>query len=141
MGSDPFFVMGYYSLNPSSAYKYVVMINLMVSCTAVPAPVCWGPPTSSGGVITVHWNYTHTGGMDLTRVVIAATRGVETAHLNVPNGNLTDLSQMTLDVTTFTAGFEYTFTVTAYNEMGPGTAVCDRVTHLIGRITGFFFLC
>jgi len=92
-------------------------------------------------VITVHWNYAHTGGLDLTRVVITATIGVEATQLDVPNGNLTDLSQMTLNVTTFTAGFVYTFTVTAYNEMGPGTAVCDPVTHLIGRITGFFFLC
>jgi len=115
----------------------VLCQQLMVSCTAVPAPVCQGSPTSSGGVITVHWNYSHTGGLDLTRVVITATRGVEATQLDVPNGNLTDLSQMTLDVTTFTAGFEYTFTVTAYNEMGPGTAVCDRVTHLIGRITFF----
>ena len=106
----------------------------MVSCTAVPAPVCQGPPTSSGGVITVHWNYTHTGGLDLTRVVISATRGVETTHLDVPNGNLTDLIQMSLRVATFTAGFDYTFTVTAYNEMGPGIAVCDCVTHLIGRL-------
>ena len=85
-------------------------------------------------MITVRWNYAHTGGLNLTQVVIAATRGVETTQLDVPYGNLTDLSQMTLDVTTFTAGFRYTFTVTAYNEMGPGTAVCDPVTHLIGRM-------
>jgi len=96
--------------------------------------VCQGSPTSSGGVITVRWDYAHTGGLDLTRVVISATRGVETTQLEVPYGNLTDLSQMTLDVTTFTAGFQYTFTVTAYNELGPGTAVCDPVTHLIGRM-------
>jgi len=85
-------------------------------------------------VITVRWNYTHTGGLDLTRVVISATRGVETTQLDVPYGNLTDLSQTTLDVTTFTAGFQYTFTVAAYNEMGRGTAVCDPVIHLIGRM-------
>ena len=67
-------------------------------------------------------------------MVITATKAVESAQLDVPNGNLTDLSLMSLEVSTFTAGFEYTFTVTAYNEMGPGTAVCDRVIHLIGRL-------
>jgi len=96
--------------------------------------VCQAPPTSAGGVITVRWNYTHTGGLDLTQVVITATRGVETTQLDVPNGNLTDLFQMNLGVATFTAGFEYTFTVIAYNELGPGTTVCDHVTHLIGRM-------
>ena len=86
-------------------------------------------------MITVRWNYAHTGGLSLTRVVIAATRGVDPTQLDVLYGSL---SQMTLDVTTFTAGFWYTFTVTAYNVMGPGTAVCDPVTHLIGRMP---FLC
>ena len=89
-------------------------------------------------MITVRWNYAHTGGLDLTQVVIAATRGVETTQLDMLYGNLTDLFQMTLDVTAFTAGFQYTFTVTAYNEMGRGTAVCVPMTHLIGRM--HFFL-
>ena len=47
-------------------------------------------------MITVRWNYTHTGGLDLTRVVITATRGVETTQLDVPYGNLTDLSRRPL---------------------------------------------
>ena len=96
--------------------------------------MCQGPPTSSGGVITVSWNYTHTWGLNLTWVAILA--GVEATRtpVDVPNGNLTDLSQMTLNVTTFTAGFQYTFAVLTFNEMGFGFAVCDPVTHLIGRM-------
>ena len=100
---------------------------------SVPAPVCLTLPTSSGGVITVRWNYTHTGGLELTRVIVTAYMGtLANIQLDVPNGNLTDLSQMSLDVATFTAGFRYTFSVTAYNQLGSSTAQCDPVIHLIG---------
>ena len=100
---------------------------------SVPAPVCPTPPTSSGGVITVHWNYTHTGGLELTRVIVTAYKGIQSnIQLDVPDGNLTDLSQMSLNIATFTAGFQYTFQVTAYNQLGSSTAQCDPVIHLIG---------
>ena len=103
------------------------------SLFSVPAPVCPTPPISSGGVITVRWNYTHTGGLELTRVIVTAYMGtLANIQLDVPNGNLTDLSQMSLDVATFTAGFRYTFSVTAYNQLGSSTAQCDPVIHLIG---------
>ena len=100
---------------------------------SVPAPVCPTPPISSGGVITVGWRYTHTGGLKLTQVVVTATKGIQSnIQLDLPNGNLTDFSQMFLDIATFTAGFAYTFQVTAYNQPGSSTAQCDPVIHLIG---------
>ena len=95
--------------------------------------MCPTPPTSSNSVITVHWNYTHTGGLKLTQVIVTAYMGIlANIQLDVPNGNLTDLSQMSLDIATFTAGFQYTFQVTAYNQFGSSTAQCDPVMHLIG---------
>ena len=109
----------------------IPLVNL--SLFPVPAPVCPSPPTSSGGVITVRWNYTHTGGLELTQVMVTAYMGtLANIQLDVPNGNLTDLSQMSLDIATFTAGFQYTFQVTAYNQLGSNTAQCDPVMHLIG---------
>ena len=100
---------------------------------SVPVPVCPTLPTSSGGVITVRWNYTHTGGLELTQVIVTAYMGVlSNIQLDIPNGNLTDFSQMFLDIATFTAGFGYTFQVTAHNQLGSSTAQCDPVIHLIG---------
>ena len=97
---------------------------------SVPAPVCPTAPTSSGGVITIRWNYTHTGGLELTRVIVTATKGSFTS--DVSNGNLTDPSQTYLNISTFTAGFSYIFTVTAYNQLGSSSVQCDSVRHLIG---------
>ena len=100
--------------------------------------MCSTPPTSSDGIITIHWNYTHTGGLELTRVFVTAYMGIlANIQLDVPNGNLTDLSQMSLDIATFTAGFQYTFQVTAYNQFGSSTAQCDPVMHLIGMNLSF----
>ena len=109
--------------------------RLFLYCSpfSVPAPVCPSPPTSSGGVITVRWSYMHTGGLELTQVIVTAHRGVQTnIQVDVPNGNLNDPSQTYLNISTFTAGFEYTFQVTAYNKLGSSSAQCGPVIHLIG---------
>ena len=109
------------------------------SLFSVPVPVCPTPPTSSNGVITVRWSYTHTGGLELIRVIVTAYMGtLANIQLDVPNGNLTDLSQMSLDIATFIAGFQYTFQVTAYNKLGSSTAQCNPVMHLIGMSLSVF---
>ena len=116
------------------ASRIILLIHRVNSSLfSVPAPLCPTPPTSSGGVITVRWSYTHTGGLELTQVIVTAYMGVlANIQLDVPNGNLTDLSQMSLDIATFTAGFQYTFQVTAYNLLSSSTAQCEPVMHLIG---------
>ena len=101
--------------------------------------MCPSAPTSSNGVITVRWNYTHTGGLDLTQVIVTATKG--NLATDVPNGNLTDPSQTYIDIDTFTAGFSYTFSVTAYNQLGSNTTQCDPVTHQIGKLGYFNLIC
>ena len=112
-------------------YNYLVAI-LCLPLFSVPAPVCPTPPTSSGGVITVRWSYTHTGGVELTQVIVTATKGILSAELDIPNGNLTDPSQTYLNISTFMAGFLYTFSVTAYNELGSNSVECEPVRHQIG---------
>ena len=121
-------------------YLVPTLTILFLSLSSVPAPVCPTPPTSSGGAITVRWNYTHTGGLELTQVIVTATKGVLTTELDVPNGNLTDLNQMYLNISTFTAGFLYTFTVTAYNQLGSSTVQCNPVTHQIGMCQNSLYM-
>ena len=108
------------------------LVLLCLSLFSVPAPVCPTPPTSSGGVITVRWSYTHTGGLGLIQVIVTATKAILSTELEVPNGNLTDPSQTSLDISTFTAGFQYIFSVTAYNEIGSNSVQCEPVRHQIG---------
>ena len=105
---------------------------LCLSLFSVPAPVCPTPPTSSGGLITVRWSYTHIGGVELTQVIVTATKGILSTELDIPNGNLTDPSQTSLNISTFTAGFQYTFSVTAYNKLGSSYVQCEPVRHQIG---------
>ena len=125
-------------------WQIIIHNNLLIhlvnpSLFSVPAPVCPTPPTSTGGVITVRWNFTHTGGLELTQVIVTAYMGtLANIQLDVPNGNLTDLSQMSLDIATFIAGFQYTFQVTAYNKLGSSTAQCNPVIHLIGMSLSVF---
>ena len=96
--------------------------------------MCPTPPTSSSGVITVRWSYTHTGGLEVTQVIVTATKTILPNELDVPNGNLIDPSQTYLNISTFTAGFQYTFSVTAYNELGSSSAQCEPVRHQIGTL-------
>ena len=116
------------------------MTTVFLSLFSVPAPVCPSVPMSSNGVIIVRWSYTHTGGLELTQVIVTATKGNLAAELDVPNGNLTDLYQTYLNIDTFTAGFSYTFTVTAYNQLGSSSVQCDPVTHRIGTCQNSLYL-
>ena len=125
------------TMNGHSVYQ-MNLVWLNVSLFSVPVPVCPTPPTSSNGVITVHWSYTHTGGLKLTRVIVTATKGLLQTKLDVPNGDLTDLDQTYLNIDTFIVGFSYTFTVTAYNQLGSSTTQCNPVTHRIGMCQNVF---
>ena len=65
-------VMPPHSINPGYALATSVLISL-----------CPTPPTSSGGMITVHWSYTHTRGLDLALFFIVnftMTRNVLTLY-------------------------------------------------------------
>ena len=105
--------------------------TLPVSLYTVPAPVCSSIPTSEGGVINVTWSYIHTGGFNLTEVVVEYSESGDFQDLQ--NGNLTDLSQTSLEVLNFTAGRTYSFQVTASNQMGSSSVLCPAVNHSVGK--------
>ena len=122
------------------AALYSILTTVFLSLSSVPAPVCPSAPTSSNGVITVRWNYTHTGGLELTQVIVTATKGILATELDVPNGNLTNPTQTYLNIATFTAGFLYTFTVTAYNQLGSSSVQCNHVTHQVGTFQNSLYV-
>ena len=101
------------------------------SIYTVPAPLCSNIPTSEGGVINVTWSYIHMGGLNLTEVVVEYSESGDFQDLQ--NGNLTDLSQTSLEVLNFTAGQTYSFQVTASNQMGSNSVLCPAVNHSVGK--------
>ena len=52
---------------------------------------------------------------------------------DIPDGNLTDVDQMTLDVEGLLAGQAYVFQITATNDIGSVTVQCPPVVHLVGK--------
>ena len=107
-----------------------------VSPLTVPAPVCDVRPVSANGVITVTWGYNHTGGLNITEVIVQY--GIYSSgpidFQDIPDGNLTDPSQLTLMVPNLIAGREYVFRVTASNDIGPASVDCLPVMHLVGEL-------
>ena len=110
-------------------------MSAFCSLTA-PAPVCDVRPVSANGVITVTWGYTHTGGLEITEVIVQY--GIYSSgpidFQDIPNGNLTDPSQETLVVSDLIAGRAYVFQVTASNDIGPASVDCLPVMHLVGEL-------
>ena len=101
----------------------------------VPAPVCDTAPDSDRGVITVAWDYTHTGGLNLTEVIVqyGIYSADEIDFQDIPDGNLTDVDETTLDVEGLVAGRAYVFQIIATNDVGSATVQCPPVRHTVGK--------
>ena len=52
---------------------------------------------------------------------------------DIPDGNLTDVDQMTLDVEGLIAGRVYVFQITASNDIGSAAVRCPPVIHTVGK--------
>ena len=90
---------------------------------AVPALVCNNPEFMEGG-ITARWSYIHTGGQDLTSVLISYTYeegGLPSTSTSVMN---TDPTITSINVPRLTAGIRYTFNITAMNSIGSSHILC-----------------
>ena len=120
----------------TSQLSCVTCMMSAVSPLTAPAPVCDVRPVSANGVITVTWGYTHTGGLEITEVIVQY--GIHSSgpidFQDIPNGNLTDPSQQTLVVSGLIAGKAYVFRVTASNNIGPASVDCLPVIHFVGEL-------
>lgn len=100
---------------------------------AVPALTC-NDPVSSKGVITVIWSYIHTGGLPLTNLFLTYS----TSLPGYCNSGLNDISVSSVNTTSVTvsdimAGAEYTFNITAENDIGSSNIICGPTFHITGE--------
>ena len=115
--------------------RHRVLLPFLSPTLTVPAPVCDAAPVSDDGVIAVTWDYTHTGGLNLTEVIVqyGIYSADEIDFQDIPDGNLTDVDEVTLDVGGLVAGRAYVFQITATNDVGSATVQCPPVVHTVGK--------
>ncbi len=123
-----------YCLVEESKLPLTVTHNSVCPPPAVPLPECSMAPSSADGVITVSWDYVHTGGLNLTSVQVLYQLSTEEAYLGWLEGDVNCTSGCFLVVYNLTAGFSYVFVINASNDEGPGVEMCPEVSHTIGKL-------
>ena len=93
--------------------------------------ICFAAPKSANGRINVTWDYSHTGGLDLTRVAIEYRQKEESAFQTLRDPNL-DLEKTNFEILNITAGYTYIFQISATNNNGSASIECPSVLHMIG---------
>ncbi len=91
-------------------------------------------PSSENGVITVSWDYIHTGGLNLTSVHVLYRLSTADEYLGWLEGDVNCTSNCSLAVYNLTAGFSYVFVIKVSNDEGPGVGMCPEVSHTIGKL-------
>ena len=91
-------------------------------------------------MISIQWSYVHTGGLNLTQILVQSFSVDLNGFEVLENGNLTDLESSSFDAEGFTAGESYVFRILAFNDLGFGQADCPAVLHRIGEDGHFWKL-
>lgn len=94
--------------------------------------MCIDPEFSMGG-ITARWSYIHTGGQDLTSMLVSYTfeeGGRDSDPVSVMNTSLTINS---INVPRLIAGTRYTINITAVNDIGSSYVRCGPILLSIGK--------
>ena len=94
--------------------------------------MCENPEFREGG-ITARWSYIHTGGQDLTNVLVSYTfeeGSIDSNPVSVMNNDPTITS---INVPKLTAGTRYTFNITAVNDIGSSYVLCGPTLLNIGK--------
>ncbi len=91
--------------------------------------------------LTISWLFNHTGGLPLRQVTVEFTlcknSNCSDGFELVPGGNLTNTSQMSLDVQgeELFGGETYSFRIIAVNDLGDSDPVTIEIVSPIGRST------
>ncbi len=88
-------------------------------------------PSSENGVITVSWDYVHTGGLNLTSVQILSWS--VNGH-SVYSVGTDCTSNCVFSVAGLKAGFSYIFAINSSNSEGSVVVKCPEVIHSIGEL-------
>lgn len=97
--------------------------------------MCNDPEFSIGG-ITARWSYIHTGGQDLTNVLVSYTfeeGAIESSPISVM---ITNPTITAINVPRLIAGTRYTLNITAVNNIGYSYVLCGPILLNIGRLRG-----
>ena len=115
--------------------SYSVTVSSALLLIVVPALVCIDPEFSMGG-ITARWSFIHTGGQDLTSVLVSYTfeeGAVESRPISLM---ITNPTITAINVPRLIAGTRYTFNITAVNDIGYSYVLCGPILLNIGRLRG-----
>ena len=96
--------------------------------------LCFVAPQSANGRVNVTWDYSHTGGLNLTQVAIDYYRKeAESTFQTVPKDPNSDLlEKKSFEILNLTAGYTYIFRIHATNNNGSTSIECPSVLHTVG---------
>ena len=93
---------------------------------------------SANGFMTVTWNYTHTGGLPLTNILVSYVKQLEGLNINININQSTSVTVNEVDATSvkvpnLEAGFGYIFNITAVNNYSSSSIFCGPTFHANGE--------
>ena len=97
--------------------------------------LCFVAPKSADGRVNITWDYSHTGGLNLTQLAIDyRQKEAESTFQTAPKDNIiiSELEKKSFEILNITAGYTYTFRISATNNDGSTSMECPSVLHTVG---------
>ena len=91
---------------------------------------------SANGFMTVTWNYTHTGGLPLTNILVSYVKQLEGLNININQSTFVTVNEVdatSVKVPNLEAGFGYIFNITAVNNYSSSSIFCGPTFHANGE--------
>ena len=97
---------------------------------------------SANGFMTVTWNYTHTGGLPLTNILVSYIKQLEGLNVNLSTlVSENEVDATSVEVPNLEAGFGYIFNITAVSNHSSSSIFCGPTLHVNGGCTCNYMYC
>ena len=83
--------------------------------------------------VTVTWSYIHTGGLPLTNIFISYTYEDNSVISSTNHVPFTSIDKTSVTLVELQEGFRYTFNITAENNHGTSSTLCEATLHIHGE--------